>query len=351
MRFKFWAIGIIMLVLILNGCEQRSNNSSHTRLSLHGLEQNQMPPYLSLTATDKTGHNHYYTYQILGGSIKEAAVLKDTAQYPLGVVDLNKDDIFYAEREAGSDQLFQYNMNTKQSMKLTSHLFAINYMIPVKDQVLLAAASQEKNSVQIYSFDLKNNKLVPWFSSSDDDTSVQTMALDSLGKFLYVTLFSADERRMNVRAAEKAQADDVVPAKHRVLKFDLKGNLITEVLSSNDKITEVAISPDSKSVVIKSSDRVFKPRKLTLVDLRTKQEEPLKITNISSIDKICFSPNNKGIYFTGVPKEEEKNTHSVTEAGPPNQLYYYEFKTKKLEKLFSKPDQYINNFILMSAGQ
>ena len=42
----------------------------------------------------------------------------------------------------------------------------------------------------------------------------------------------------------------------------------------------------------------------------------------------------KGIYFTA--------------GGRPNGLYCYNFETKKLEKIFSQPDGYINNFLLLT---
>jgi Tol biopolymer transport system component len=306
MRLRHWAIGFIMLSLLLNGCESSSNETHPASLSVQNDKQSHASPYLSLTATDKMGHNHYYIYQIQDRSIKEMAVLEDTAQYPLGVVDLDKNVIFYAQREAGADQLFEYNLNTKQSRKLTSDLFAINYMIPVEDQVLLAAASKEKSSVQIYSFDLQKNKLVPWFDSADDDTSVQTMTLDRSEKFLYVTLFSASEKRMNMKAAEKAQANDVVPAKHRIAKYDLRGTLLNEVLSSREKIVETAISPDDKSIILNSSELVFKPRVFALMDLNTKQKQPLKIDGISSIGTVYYSPDNKGIYSPACQRKRPK---------------------------------------------
>ena len=55
--------------------------------------------------------------------------------------------------------MVKVDLVTKEKEQLTDTIFAINYMIPIDNQVILAAVDQEKTAVQLASYDLESKKL------------------------------------------------------------------------------------------------------------------------------------------------------------------------------------------------
>ncbi|MBO8164785.1 MAG: hypothetical protein H0Z34_13870 [Brevibacillus sp.] len=304
-------------------------------------------PYLSLTVTNKQAENLFLSYHLETGEIREVAKTRDSAQYPLGALDLANQHLYYAERDAtGSDQLVKLDLATKEKEVLTTDLFAINTIIPVDDRVILAAVTKEKTAVQLASYDLKAQQLTFWVEPEDDDTSVAALSYNPFTQKLYAVLFSDRQRRTLVDKAAEEQADDVLPAVHRIVEYDLEGKERREWYKAEEKIVLVAVSSDTDFALIRSAPMVFKRRELFWYDLHTGEKQKLDIPGLRAIENVQIAPDKQGFYFTGIA-ESDSEKNAATLGGPPNGLYYYDFKTKQITQLYARPDQYINNFLLL----
>lgn len=346
--------GILCFGLV--GCTPASTPSDDTNAMTNVHPDTAQPdqesvsrsPYLSLTVTNKQGENLFLSYNLETGEIKEVAKTRDTAQYPLGALDLVHQQLFYAERDAtGSDQLVKLDLRTKEKEVLTSDLFAINSIIPVDDRVILAAVSTEKTAVQLASYDRKAKQLTFWADPADDDTSVAALSYNPFTQKLYAVLFSDRERKSLAHKAEKEQADDVPAAVHRIVEYDLEGNEQKEWYQAAEKIVLVAVSADADFALIRSAPMVFTKRALFRYDLRTGEKQKLDIPGLRAIEHAQIAPDKQGFYFTGIA-DADAEKKAATLGGPPNGLYYYDFTTKQITQLYARPDQYINNFILLN---
>lgn len=306
-------------------------------ITLSGCSFFQGAPYLSITLTDKDLKTHFFKYDITSKIISEVAGIPLTAQYPLGVIDLKNQALYYSERDSsGCDQLVKLDLRNNQKEKLTNNLFAINHIIPVGNKIILTAlkkADMEKGYryLGLFSYDLKSKTLTSWWEENDHDTSVRTLTFNPYTKRLYASLYSWKEQLQKSHKAEQEQAPDVVPAVHRIVEYDINGRLLREIYRAEEYIAYFAVSKDGKLALLSSAPMVFHERNLFLVNLETRKKEPLKIDNFKPLDYL-FAPDLKGIYFT---------------AGSVNALYYYDFAIKQVEKIFSQPNGYINNFLLM----
>jgi hypothetical protein len=365
MQKTFVLLLTLFLLTLLSGCtasanyikpnptidpEKETKQPAESNQSLEHVQDAQaVSSYLSLTATDKKGENHFYVYRFNQNSIEELAKTPDTAQYPLGAIDLKNQVLYYAERDAtGSDQLVKLNLKTRQKEKLTTNIFAINYMIPLDNQVILAAALKGKRSVQLASFDLEKKTLIPWFDENDDDTCVENVTFNPFTHKLYAALYSLKERDANVHYAEKYQTGDVVPAKYQIVEYDLKHLTSKQIYSGEEMIVNFSVSKDGKWAIMRSAPMMFQDRQLYLFNMLTGKKEQLTLQgDIAGITGAFFAPDGKSLFVLGVSKAEEKFTHSLDQASPPNGLYRYDLETKTLTRVFAEPEQYINNFQLL----
>ncbi|WP_025850601.1 hypothetical protein [Paenibacillus ehimensis] len=348
MKRACFAVILLLVASLLQACAESRNQSISHPETEQFLEKSKESTYLSLTVTNKKSENHYFTYDLETKVLEEAAITPDTAQYPLGAVDRTQQLLYYAERDStGSDQLFKLDLKTKQKEQLTKNLFAINYMIPAGNLVILAAASKEKNSVQPVTFNTETKQLNFWFGAEDDDTSVEDLTFNPYTSRLYATLFSAQEGRRNSKKTAETQADDTVPAVHRVVEYDLNGKSLRELYSAQEKIVRFHVSKDAKQAIMRSAPMVFERRELYLYDLETKRREKLDIPGISTVSHAVIAPDEKGLFILGVPNSMGEASSSIEKSGPPNGLYYFNLDTRQVTPIFIKDEHYINNFVLL----
>ena len=91
--------------------------------------------YLSIAVTsynDNISPENGMTINVLKYDFKNDPVIVGsvpyTSQYPLAVYDESDNCIYYSAKSSGTkgDQLWQYNIETKEEKQLTDSLFAIN---------------------------------------------------------------------------------------------------------------------------------------------------------------------------------------------------------------------------------
>lgn len=100
--------------------------------------------YISAVATTDSddGMLRSTVYVIDGSSdeLRTIAVPPYRAQYPLAVFDESTGLVYYANNVDGGDQLFQYDPKSQKTKQLTSDFYAINYILPIPEDVAVVAA-------------------------------------------------------------------------------------------------------------------------------------------------------------------------------------------------------------------
>ncbi len=99
--------------------------------------------YISFTVTSAKADNSFtsrvYYYNLKEEKLEKIASVPYTSQYPYTVYDKNDNMVYYSYRKAntGNDQLYSYNLKSKKTKRLTETLFAMNYIIPEAERILL----------------------------------------------------------------------------------------------------------------------------------------------------------------------------------------------------------------------
>lgn len=334
-----------MLIVALNGC---SPNQDFSKISASLSEQTDTSSYLSITLSDKVEDNfvtHFFVYDTRSKSIEEVGHIPMTAQYPLGVVDVAKNVLYCSKRDSqGCDQLFRINLSDNKEEKLTENLYAINYMIPIDNKIIMATKLKGTTNIGLASYDLKSEVLDIW-NKADKDTCVQSLTLNPYTKKIYASLYSWKERLEKSKKASKAKSPIVIPPVNHIIEYDQDGTRIQELFSTEEQIGTFVVSNKGDRAILRSASEVFKKKELYLIDLKTGKREILNIPNYSPIGDVFFKQDDQGIFFTAFPSSyteyEQNNSQPIS-----NGLYYYDFGTSQVQTILAKPNSFINNFSL-----
>lgn len=152
-QFGITLAGICLGLLLCSCGKQESKKEESQKQAEQAGNQSE---YISFTVTKEEGYKlqmYTYTYDLEKEEISQKGETEYTAQYPLTVYDELNDYIYYSQRdETDCDQLARKNLTTGEEEVLTDSLFAINYIIPINENVYVAAVQKGERAVGLYSY-------------------------------------------------------------------------------------------------------------------------------------------------------------------------------------------------------
>jgi hypothetical protein len=191
---------------------------------------NRNPPvddYITITSSqenpDTGGIDTTITaYGIKAKTMEEIFQFEYSAQYPLGFYDAITGRVYYTRRIDASgdygDQIFVTDTKSLGETQLTDDLFAVNYIIPDGETVFFVARPHGSQVLKLGAIDLKTGMISYW---GDDETGVQTVAIDKNRRKLVVATYSERERAYNVAHQEgPAGQDNMKMPTHTVYETD-----------------------------------------------------------------------------------------------------------------------------------
>lgn len=144
--------------------DQNKQEDKQDKETDQNKQENLEGVYLSITETRwNNGVNSSggmttmeFVYDLPSGEIEEMGAVAYTSQYPLAVYS-RQDDVLYftADEETGKnrDQVYCLNRKTGDVYQLTEGLFAINEIIPTKDQVVIIAVDTKERNLSPYIYE------------------------------------------------------------------------------------------------------------------------------------------------------------------------------------------------------
>lgn len=292
--------------------------------------------YISITETHKNEEGQLivslFTFFTENNEVEKAIDFPFTAQYSLGAYDL-ADNIAYLSKDVNNvgDQIFSYNLETKEEEQITDNLFAVNYIIPTKDKVFFAACKLGQANVCLGAYD-KNTKEIKYWGN-DGDTNIENICLDEETASIYVSTYSEKEDRYNLQHQTN---DDLVIADHSIWKIDFELEDAMKLFTLPKKWARMILTNGSKILVIydhKYNDSAT-PSECIYYDLVENKELEFKLPPYR-IEKgdASFSEDGKFLYVLSQLNSDEKRN-----------LYKFNLEDKSYELLFkSSENGFINN--------
>lgn len=340
---------IIVIIIIVSGCEKTEVIIEDGHTKKNDMEK----PYLSITRTyiDEVDNmiSEYFIYDIEDKKVEKIAETPYDSQHPIGIVDLYDNKLYYSNRIDSGDQLFSYDIKTKETTQLTYNLWAINYIIPTKDHIHLVAArltepdieGESRPDIQVMCIDKRTN-IMEYYKKYDHYTKVQHISYNPWNKKVYVTFLNNNDNHM-ARAYEtgKNPKDSTMynPAEHIVREFDPGLRNEKDIFNICDKA--IFTFSRNKNVALISTSKYYTVGNIKYefinLNTRTIDEASLKIVP-KGITYSCLDPYKNKMYFIGLDSDGLKN------------VYCYDMDNESINIILGPHEKYesaINNITML----
>lgn len=295
---------------------------------LSGCNRLDTSKYISFTVTveeNKKLHSEVYYFDLSNEEVEKVAVLPYTSQYPLTVYDKKTNKVFYTSRieEEHKDEVFEYAVDTKETKQITDDFFAINYIIPYLNKLLIAAVPLGDGVIHPYEYDRETTKIsdLTW----DSDIHISSLNINPDQNEFLAAGYSNSQLYENL---EKQMTEEFKWPDYYL--YDLKNNSAHDVLVKTEetKINTIAINNKYYYYSENGSE-------IIQIDRATKKESKLltEDDNIEFNSIIYITDDNRTIYYI-VGKQVNK----------------YDIKAKEIKQIYAdkRVRSKVNNAMILS---
>lgn len=294
--------------------------------------------YISITTTGGNAEDDKFTICLYAyfPETKELVKMIDfpyTAQYSLGAIDLYSNCIYLTQDvDDEGDQIFCCDLKTNEITQITDNLFAVNYIIPTKENVYFAACLNSSRNVCLGSYDKSNGEIMYW--GNDGDTNIEFMCIDLNAGKIYAIVYSEAEDRYNLIHQTN---DDFVIADHSVWAINLDLSSSEKLMTKSNEWIRMILPSHEQLVII--YDQKYNDSKTSSqavqYDLLNQQSIPYKLPPLRIQNRGAgFSSDGESIYV--LSQSEEDMTRK---------LYAYNVVEGSYDLLFEPPDNAVINSI------
>lgn len=311
-----------------------------------------MTSYNNQEDTTKGMTSDVYFYNLENEECDKAASVDYTSQYPLAVFDEERNFIYYSAyvQEKKGDQLFCLDCETGELRQLTDQLFAINYIIPSKEAILLVAVEQAERILRAYLYQKETSQLLE--VKLDVDFGVEMGSYDPYrNTFLISGRMETEEmeavEQYNIeleRSMGELQSAIYKPPNYTIYEIELNGEYKELYQTSHESITGGILCDENGLYffVSGSGPVAVEPLPIRAVLLEEKEKKTQPLTWIDDIPvRISQAVKYKdNLYILGGGKEETY----------PWAVYCYNVSDKTCNLIFKAQNQdvsYINNLTLV----
>ncbi|MBD7968231.1 TolB-like translocation protein [Paenibacillus gallinarum] len=330
----FLAKGLLLtlvFILLLVGCNNKNGL----------IEQND--DYISITRTTYIQPDtdemttSIYQYTPKTKELAEIFNFPYTAQYPLGVFSSNDKVVYYTKTDDNKhDQIFSYNIETKEETKLTTNLRAVNQIIPTKEKVFFIASSNRV--LRLGMLDKQSGVISYW---GDEDTNVETITINPDTEKIYISAFSYSQDREVIEKQFVSDENKYSMPLFSIYETDFKFTDTQQLFSEHAWIRILMVNRiDNKIIAIydKEYNSEEKSKAVSINASSHELEEFILPPERMQVDGASFSVDGKGLYVTSVLNDKRG-------------IYYYDFESKEYTPVFISEDGFINNFQLILSDQ
>lgn len=308
-------------------------------------------PYLSIAVTyynDNESPENGMTTAVLKSSLKAPPAFVGsvpyTSQYPLAVYDASEQAIYYsaADESGHCDQLWKYDPNKKTAQKLTDSFFAINYIVPRKDDIVIIGAAKKERKCSPYLYDKKSQLLSELELGIDFNCSLCTYQAASGRLILSGTSYKQELEIREAWNSRKDQDEPYYPPDTYI--YELSSGQ-PRLLAKLDRylVRHIAVKNDTEIFYTGLSQK-YSDLPETQFLLKT-GESPIEYQlfpdhfPVTVYGEFVFTSDND-IYFLGAGPDPEEY---------PQGLYHYAIDKDQLELIYDGSDinGSVNNFVFL----
>ncbi len=334
---------IITSIILLTGCRNIDSN-------IISKDQKNLTEYLSISYTtynDNQGPQSGMTtnimiYDIEKDNLEKLNSVEYTSQYPLAVYSKSDNKIYFSsknEKAGDGDELFSIDLKTNEKKQLTDDLFAINHILPRKDNILVVGVKKGTRALRLIEYNKKTGKVI-YNNLEDDDTDVWSICLniENENEF-YTSTYSQEQGYKNAEKHFKKELDRYYYPDNTLTRYKNDFSLKEKIfVFEKEKILSMSAT-DKYLLINRDGDSSnYNSMEVSRINLDTGEFEEIKIPGVKNISDLQLDRNNTGIYYLG----SDENYENIG-------IYYFDVVTGKKKTIFVEEAGigHINNFILM----
>jgi hypothetical protein len=327
-----------------NNCNKRVSCSNEVPYKKAVNSTSKGHTYISLMYSNKHDEDYVANYGIYNINSNEFKHLYSHKKHGYSdfAIDTKNNILYYSDLIDKRYNIFRANLNSKdlnylKMLNVNGDIFNL-----YKNKIVFRSFDKvnQRHSIGIY--DLINDKVKLW-NNEDKDSTIYNFCCNTFNSRIYTIELSLTE--MHTKRFPN------IP-KHRIIQYNEYGIKEKEVYSSDKFMNNISVNSDGNKVLFDATNiEDNKPiNKIYMIDLNSLKEiimieskgkfEEYPLTRMKMPQ---FSPDGKGFYFLGSMStskiiEHPEGTIPVTV----NSIYYYDFSTKNIVKIFEVPNAFIN---------
>lgn len=221
------------------------------------------------------------------------------------------------------DEIYAYDMKTGKTSQLTTDLFSVNIILPVKDRIFFAGRGIDMKNLRLGAIDKSTGAITYW--KDDGDTNVWSFSVDDEKQKIYMSTFSTKERFVNIHLPEFVQETNII------YETDYNFQNTKQLYSKEHEWYRMVMANGDHLLILHSVAGTGTTEPIYL-NLETGQTDEFTLPDtVIHQGTAFFSKNGKYLYFSGYNAS----------------VYRYNIYTKKTKCIFTAPEgAYINNFVL-----
>jgi len=293
---------------------------------------------MTIMYTDADGITHYCKYNMITNNSEEVYQRKNYYEYPAGVITKDSSTLYYTAKASATmkPNLFKMNLSNKTSKQLTKGIYVDLFHLG-NNKLFIKAQKYTDRNFKVLTYDLHNGQCSIW-NENDADLNTYNFCYNQSNHKIYA-----------IQRSIKEQDSTEVPL-HKTTEYDENGNEIKLLFSMREFVHDISVSKDGKIALVSSvSYNTNTPiSSIYLVNLGTAKVKTIIRSSGDNyvIKQPLFSPDEKGFYFLAITPTSKTICYEANKPIKARGIYYYNFKTKTITKVFEKENGTVNNYYI-----
>lgn len=300
-------------------------------------------PILLIMYTDLERNTYYVTNDLHSKENKNLLKHK-TNNFPDGYLSDNRKTLYFTYSTYNTEwepHLVKKNFENKNNDCVYLYipdLYPVQIQIN-KNKIFMKVIQLDdpyRRNFNIAVYDLETNEINIW-NKEEKDLSVWRFEYNPYTQKLY----GVERSESEIREAQPPK----LPT-YKVVEFDKEGNRLRKLLEIKMHIDSISVSKDGKYGIFTGSTHSYND--IFVVNFEDGTIKTIIKGNSTNLVKWpIFSPEEKGFYFLAITSESVKLTDDTGDYWTRG-VYYYDFQTKEITKIFMKDDGIVVNYKLIN---
>lgn len=305
--------------------------------------------FIVFTFTDLNQVTYYYKYD-LKNQQTEQLLESNITTAPRAVLHKQKNEMYFPYRSSdGSVQLFKKDLNQRNSEKtqLTNSLYAINNFLLADSKIFMNVVNGNHRNLQLATYDIEKKRLNVW-DSNDTDKNIRDFDYSKTTNKVYAVVYSNKELYDKILQARSTNPYVLSPPTYTIVEYDSNGNKLRDICKINKGIDRISVSNQGDTLLISATEQeVVGKSAIYKIDIDKGSLTPVLVEdkNHMFLTEPRFSPDKEGFYFLASPSNKTLKDKEGVE-GRNRMLYYFNFNSKKITKVWGKENGTINHFMI-----